>query len=116
MQGDGWIAALTALLLFLATTIFLAVSASRWSASANGTFAVSEQGEEEASGLALVCVSAIAICHAPPLPAGYPCTCQHPLRGTVQGWVASAEGEGIGVARERLPESSTFDGFELVFP
>jgi hypothetical protein len=115
MTGDGWIAALTALVVFVALSVVLAASATRWPASADGGSA-DPLDYDETEAAPLVCVSPELICAAPPLPAGYPCSCQHPLRGTTPGWVASSEGPGLEVIRERVREPATFDGEELVFP
>jgi hypothetical protein len=39
----------------------------------------------------LLSVTPALICSAPALPAGYPCNCTHPLRGSVAGRVASID-------------------------
>jgi hypothetical protein len=115
MKGDGWIAALTALVVFVALSVVLAVTATRWPASADAGYAdPAEDGVAPAAPL--LCVSSELICVAPPMPVGYPCTCQHPLRGTLPGWVASSESLGLEVIRERTREPATFDGDELAFP
>jgi hypothetical protein len=115
MRSDGWIAALTALVIFIALATFLAIAATEWSPPASGSPTPAEDGTELA-GPPMLCVTPAVVCTAPALPAGYPCTCLHPLRGTEAGWVAPVEGPGIAILRDRAPEPPPFDWDELVAP
>ena len=39
----------------------------------------------------MLCIAATLICSGPALPAGYPCSCVHPLRGSIAGRVGSID-------------------------
>jgi hypothetical protein len=64
-----------------------------------------------ASRLPAVCLSRQLLCDAPALPSGFPCSCIHPLRGTVPGTIVPmSEARGAlgraGFSRPPLLDSS----------
>ncbi len=91
MRNDGWVAGVAALAVLSGLTGALVALAIR---------PAPLEPPEPAAGPALtlarparpmLCVGAGIVCAAPQLPAGYPCSCAHPLRGTVSGRVASMD-------------------------
>lgn len=97
MRNDGWVAGVAALAVLSGLTGGLIAMAIR---------PVHVPAVEPAAGPATVqaapapgahaarpmlCVGSSIVCSAPQLPAGYPCSCMHPLHGTVGGRVSSID-------------------------
>lgn len=115
MPSDGRIAGLMALAIFVGLSVSLAVLASRWSGPVTGHRAPVAQGIA-IHHLPLLCVTPTVVCGAPALPEGYPCTCSHPVRGSMPGWVARADDPGIAAVRARMLEPPPPDEGLLLGP
>ncbi|HMR32493.1 MAG TPA: hypothetical protein PKA13_15550 [Geminicoccaceae bacterium] len=94
MRNDGWVAGVAALAVLSGLTGGLIAMAIRPAhlpviEPAAGPASPADTGARPARPM--LCVGAAVVCSAPQLPAGYPCSCMHPLHGTVNGRVASID-------------------------
>lgn len=94
MRNNGWVAGVAALAILSGLTGGLIAMAIRPVylppvEPAAGPVTLPGGGAHRARPM--LCVGPTIVCSAPPLPAGYPCSCMHPLHGTVSGRVASVD-------------------------
>ena len=98
MRSDAWIAGVAALAALAGLTAGLALMATRPPAPAQPPVLDTVPQVEPGAG-PLICLTRELVCAAPALPDGFPCHCQHPLRGQVAGRVTS-----VGEADEAIEE------------
>ena len=94
MRNDGWVAGVAALAILSGLTGVLIAMAIRPVylppvEPAAGPLSVAGPAVHRARPM--LCVGAGIVCSAPQLPAGYPCSCMHPLHGSVSGRVTSVD-------------------------
>lgn len=107
MRSDAWIAGVAAMAALAGLTAGLALMVARPPAPTQpvailGAVPQVEPGAGpliEPGARPLICLTRELVCAAPALPGGFPCSCQHPLRGQIGGRVTS-----VGEADEALEQ------------
>jgi hypothetical protein len=99
MRSDAWIAGVAALAALAGLTAGLALMATRPPASTQPAAILDRLPQVEPGAGPLICLTRELVCAAPALPDGFPCHCQHPLRGHIAGRVTS-----VGEADEAIEE------------
>ncbi len=99
MRSDAWIAGVAALAALAGLTAGLALMAARPPAPMQPVAVLDAVPQVEPGAGPLICLTRELVCAAPALPGGFPCSCQHPLRGQIGGRVTS-----VGEADEALEQ------------
>jgi hypothetical protein len=112
MRSEQWIAGAAALAVFAGLVAVVTAYAVRKPPQTSPAARITAPAARQA----MVCLARDLICEAPMLPTGYPCSCMHPLRGSVAGTVVPMSEADRAAARARFSRPPILDGDELPMP